>query len=232
MRRAIDDILPADVACEPAEVLALQGVPERARADARMVGLAVEGIELFLEVCSPVGLFEELERDEFARIFEGAGNNESDTPLRIIHPRAERLALFAVTVGEEVSARIDALFEKNDYPLGAMLDAAASNGAERCARIIEERYRKTNGAVTMRYSPGYCGWHVSGQARLFERLRPEEIGMTLRESFLMEPLKSISGVIVGGPAEIHEFKNDYPFCAECKGKECRLRIRQVRQGNP
>ncbi|MFH0945876.1 MAG: vitamin B12 dependent-methionine synthase activation domain-containing protein [Planctomycetota bacterium] len=231
MRETVDNILPADVACEPAGVLALQGVPERAWTDERMVGLAIEGIELFREVCAPVGLFEEVGKEEFARIFEGEGRNEPENPLLVVYPRAERLALFAVTVGDEVSARIDALFQANDFALGAMLDAAASNGAERCAQIVERRYREMNGVVTMRYSPGYCGWHVSGQARLFDRLRPGAIGMTLRDSFLMEPLKSISGVIVGGPGEIHAFKNDYTFCAECKGKECRPRIRQVLRDN-
>jgi hypothetical protein len=44
----------------------------------------------------------------------------------------------------------------------------------------------------------------------------------------MDPLKSISGVIVAGRAEIHEFDNDYDFCAECGTRTCRERIDQIR----
>jgi hypothetical protein len=81
----------------------------------------------------------------------------------------------------------------------------------------------------LRYSPGYCGWHLSGQRALFAALQPEEIGITLRESMLMVPLKSMSGVIVAGLPAIHAFADDYPFCGECRTRGCRERIARVRQ---
>ena len=59
------------------------------------------------------------------------------------------------------------------------------------------------------------------------RHNPDEIGITLRDSFLMEPLKSISGVVVAGPAEIHVFDDDYPFCEDCDTRGCRRRIRAI-----
>ncbi|UCE26659.1 MAG: hypothetical protein JSW52_09965, partial [Candidatus Coatesbacteria bacterium] len=79
----------------------------------------------------------------------------------------------------------------------------------------------------LRYSPGYCGWDISGQKKLFEYLKPNDVGITLRESYLMEPLKSVSGVIVAGPAEIHDFELNYPFCRDCVTKFCRDRIKSV-----
>lgn len=82
-------------------------------------------------------------------------------------------------------------------------------------------------AATMLFSPGYCGWHVSGQKRLFESLRPDEIGIELSESFLMQPLKSVSGVIVVGPREIFDFDDAFSFCDECSTHSCRDRIRTV-----
>mgnify|MGYP001046046136 CR=1 FL=1 len=78
--------------------------------------------------------------------------------------------------------------------------------------------------TALRYSPGYCGWDLTGQRALFGELEPERIGIRLLESCLMEPLKSISGVIVAGPAEIHEFTDDYAFCSECRTRDCRRRI--------
>ena len=88
-------------------------------------------------------------------------------------------------------------------------------------------YPPPEGTALLRYSPGYCGWHVSGQKRLFEFLQPQQIGITLRESFLMQPLKSISGVMIAGPIDIHRFKNDYPFCERCETEGCRERIRAL-----
>jgi cobalamin-dependent methionine synthase I len=85
-----------------------------------------------------------------------------------------------------------------------MLDAVASTAAEMAADAVERNYLKrlrvenqeANSTAVLRYSPGYCGWHVSGQKKLFEFLQPAEIGITLLESFLMTPLKSISGVLL------------------------------------
>jgi len=70
---------------------------------------------------------------------------------------------------------------------------------------------------------------VSGQRRLFARLRPEEIGIHLNSSFLMTPLTSVSGVLVGGTGDIHRFRPDFPFCEACATHECRPRMASVRR---
>ena len=82
-------------------------------------------------------------------------------------------------------------------------------------------------AGILRFSPGYCGWHVSAQKKLFEYLKPEEIGIGLNESCLMQPLKSISGVIFTGRMEIFEFDDNYPFCSDCTDHACRDRARTI-----
>ncbi|MCX6843389.1 MAG: hypothetical protein NTX53_14035 [candidate division WOR-3 bacterium] len=89
--------------------------------------------------------------------------------------------------------------------------------------------RTPAGTVFLRYSPGYCGWDITGQRQLFQALRPEEIGITLRESCLMEPLKSISGVLVAARPEVHRFDNTYPFCSACTTQTCRSRIAAVEE---
>jgi hypothetical protein len=86
----------------------------------------------------------------------------------------------------------------------------------------------------MRYSPGYCGWHISAQKKLFEYLKPKEIGISLLESYLMTPLKSITGVLIAGKRTIHIFNADFPFCSKCKNHSCQNRIKQLftDEGNP
>jgi len=120
-----------------------------------------------------------------------------------------------------------------------MLDAVASERADHAAQRLAEDYRAglvergetdTETAV-LPYSPGYCGWHITGQIRLFDYLVPQKIGMTLNASCLMQPLKSVSGVLVAGAASIHSFDNDFEFCDDCATQDCRARIASVTPEN-
>lgn len=212
------------------------GIPAGAPAGERTENLFREALELFGVLAQPRGLLADITGDAFGTVYRGEGRNEPDSPLPAIVPRADRLALFAVTAGRPVAQEIQALFEKRQFPLAAMLDAVASEGADQAAAAAETYLAgELDGQVAasrcrvLRYSPGYCGWHVSGQKKLFAFLQPERIGITLRESCLMEPLKSVSGVLVAGPPEIHTFQPSYPFCARCRDRECQLRASENRE---
>ena len=230
MRRSFR-IAPSEFLPEPAAVLRAQGIlPGRDPGD-RTRAICADALALLAEIAAPRALFSEVAVDEFALVYHGEGNNSEPSPLAAIAHGAERLALFALTLGDAVSERIDRLIAERDFALGAMLDSAASEAAECVADALETRYRDETALAAelalLRYSPGYCGWHISGQRELFASLRPAEIGIELRESCLMEPMKSISGVLVGGPAEIHLFDDAYHFCVECSTHECRTRIRAL-----
>jgi hypothetical protein len=45
----------------------------------------------------------------------------------------------------------------------------------------------------------------------------------------MQPLKSVSGVIVAGRIEIFEFDDVFSFCSGCATHDCRDRIRSLRR---
>ncbi|MEN8006578.1 MAG: vitamin B12 dependent-methionine synthase activation domain-containing protein [Candidatus Krumholzibacteriota bacterium] len=220
----VEEILPSAAA-----ILAQQGVPDHASGMAKLLAVAEDARAELAAALSPAGVLEKVDPGEFADIYRGQGFNEPDTPLQKIFPRAEELSLFAVTCGQAVCDRISDLFQANDYPLGATLDAGASLAADRAAQVAQDKFTTAlaAGSGVLRYSPGYCGWHVSSQQNLFARLGSRNAGISLSESSLMWPLKSVSGVIVAGPPEIHRFAIDYPFCAACTGKECRERIRTV-----
>jgi hypothetical protein len=190
------------------------------------------------ETAATVAVTSEISLPEFIDVFEGEGLNEAETPVGEILEEADSLLLFAVTLGKDTSNRISALFETNDFALGCMLDAAASAAADKAAALIEQRYAQSLAAggwnlesgAALRYSPGYCGWNISGQKKLFEYLKPEQIGLTLRPSYLMEPLKSVSGVVLAGPREMHEFDPSFPSCNSCETYSCRDRIRALFAG--
>lgn len=234
----IVEIPAAELAPSREDVLENQGVPPGTPVRPDIEEICTRALELLHNTAAVVGVVSEISRQDFAVLFEGEGENEADTPVGEIFGQSEFLLLFAVTVGKETSCEIDRLFQTNDFALGCMLDAAASAAADSAAGQIEQRFAKSLSAggwslesgAALRYSPGYCGWHISGQKKLFEYLKPEQIGLTLRDSYLMEPLKSVSGVVLAGPRQMHEFDPSFPSCDICETYSCRDRIRALFAG--
>lgn len=215
---------------QPSAVYTALGLQSGNQPSPRSVALLQRALELFQTCSEPQGLNEPISPNEFAGVFAGQGRNAQETPLQKIFQRADCLHLFAFTLGARISGEIKRLFQSDDFALGSVLDAVASLAADQAGRVAEEWVERhaagqKDGALprAFLYSPGYCGWHISGQEKLFARLRPEKIGISLNASFLMTPLKSISGVLVAGPAAIHQFSEVYPFCANCKSPTCRER---------
>jgi hypothetical protein len=217
-------------------VLGQLGIPPVADVPEHIDALYATATQLLAESAAPRAVLADIAIDDFADVFRGEGHNAPRTPVGDIFPRAEHLALFAATLGEATGRAITYGFETRDFALASMLDAAASESADALAELAERRYEsllrergwmEPDGGV-LRYSPGYCGWHVTGQRRLFAHLRPERIGITLTESCLMQPLKSVSGVIVAAATAAHEFAPTYDFCEACETFECRDRLRALR----
>ena len=171
----------------------------------------------------------------FAGLYDGEGSNDRDTPLEVILERSEALALFVLTLGQTITDTIRRLFSEHDYLVAALLDGMASLVAENLVESLETRFGrhiaecegKSTTPAVLAYSPGYCGWHVSGQRALFSVLKPNEIGVSLGAGCMMRPLKSVSGVLVAGEPEIHDFDPGYSCCSGCDTLECRARIARV-----
>ncbi len=237
----IEKIALAELRADQTAVFANQGIPAGEVVSARIEQLYVDARELLAQVAVPVGIVDEVAVDDFAAIYVGEGDNAPVTPVGEMYRRADRLALFAVTLGAEVSREIERRFATNDLAIASMLDATASVAADMLAAAVQDRHAarlaeemgSTQDAAAvadlgvLRYSPGYCGWHVTGQRRLFAVLRPERINIKLGDSCLMQPLKSVSGVLIAGPKKIHQFRDAYPFCDQCTTRGCRERLRTL-----
>ncbi|MFH1866425.1 MAG: vitamin B12 dependent-methionine synthase activation domain-containing protein [Candidatus Eisenbacteria bacterium] len=236
----IFDIPRASVAPTEDAVLRAMGVPGDQDQGPRVARLVARALDELRGEAEPRGIVAEVDTEEFAVIYEGAGDNDHPSPLREIFPRAESLTLFAVTLGSSLSDRVSALFDGGELALATTLDAAASEGTELAGVHMDgvvladarASGRAGDGAKILRYSPGYCGWNLTGQRALFAALRPEKIGIRLTDSCLMEPIKSISGVMVAGSPEIHDFDDDYDFCSLCRTRDCRRRIQGLNVAGP
>jgi len=130
------------------------------------------------------------------------------------------LAFFICTAGKAISSISERLFKGEDPVLGYVYDvfgsAIAEAVADKIQGIIEHEVQKSGNKITNRYSPGYCHWNVSDQAKLFSLFSGSASGVTLTPSFLMNPIKSVSGVIGIGKDVI---SNDYQ-CTLCTQQNC------------
>lgn len=224
----------AEIIPEAKAVLKNQGISESATIQSRIHTLLIAAIDVFTNSAQPMGMISELSIKEFETIYEGEGENAEDTPLEHVFPQADNLALFALTLGSKVSAKIEGLFKDNDFALASLLDAVASLAADKAVEVCEAyyfddltRHFSTVDTYVLSYSPGYCGWHLSAQKKLFQFLQPQRIGISLNNSYLMIPLKSVTGVLVSGKKEIHFFESNYTFCRFCKTHSCRARMKRI-----
>ena len=188
---------------------------------------------LFTSTARPRALYETIAAADFEVVYRGEGGNDETTPLEQVLEDAVSLALFAVTLGEEISDRITGLFDAGELAEGYILDQVASFAADELAGNAGKRFQAAlgkvdDGTAVLPYSPGYCGWNVTGQRALFANLEPGELGITLNESCLMHPVKSVSGVLVLAPIEAHDFNPAFPCCTTCITLDCQQRAAALR----
>jgi hypothetical protein len=230
MRRIIDLNVP-DLTPTPEEVLANQGMAGRTLPE-RIKKLLDSALEIFAQLAEPKGIVQDLAISEFDALYDGNGLNSSEGPVPGIIPKADAVALFAATLGDALIAKSSDLFKQGGPALGFMLDAVNTGAAERLGRrmglyflnSIQQEKPASAKTKVQYYSPGHCGWHISGQEKIFQALHPEEIGITINERWVMQPIKSISGVLVVGDLEIHRFPPAFSFCKQCKEHKCVKRL--------
>ncbi len=146
--------------------------------------------------------------------------------------KSTQAAFFVATIGSSMEEWVRNLLKHDDPALGYIADVAASAAAEAVTNLLHdhigERMLSSGLKITNRYSPGYCNWSVSEQHLLFSLLPENFCGITLSESALMHPIKSVSGIIGIGP----DVKwRDY-ICDHCGVKDCTYRqTRAVSAGN-
>lgn len=130
------------------------------------------------------------------------------------------VALFICTAGEQISRRSSELLKGENPVLGYVYDVLGSIIVEAATNLLQREIRinaAINGFnITNRYSPGYCKWSVADQHKLFSFFPAGCCGITLTDSALMSPVKSVSGIIGVGQDVIFR---DYT-CDLCNMTDC------------
>jgi hypothetical protein len=139
---------------------------------------------------------------------------------------SEAIAVFLCTAGRKISDLSSQLFSEKDFLKGYVYDTIGSVVVEaamdkiqgKLSDLVLERQMK----ITNRFSPGYCGWDVAEQQKLFKLMPSHFCNVALSESSLMNPIKSVSGIIgIGSGVKTNPYA-----CRACTVEHCIYRDRK------
>jgi hypothetical protein len=109
------------------------------------------------------------------------------------------LVVVVCTIGPALEERVTRFTDEGEAARALILDAIGSAAAEEVAdqsnRMICQMAMPTDFCPDSRRSPGYGKWDIREQEAIFRFLEPSEIGVTLNESCMMVPRKSISYIV-------------------------------------
>lgn len=139
---------------------------------------------------------------------------------------ADEVALFTCTAGPEIGEMSRRSMKEGDLLRGYIYDIIGSevveNAADRMQENLKAKAASRGKMITNRFSPGYCGWDVAEQHKLFTFFRDNFCGITLTDSALMNPVKSVSGIIgIGSDVKYAPYQ-----CHVCDDKNCIYRNRK------
>jgi len=113
--------------------------------------------------------------------------------------KATHFGAFVVTAGEEFDKYSEQLKASGDIVSEFIAYSIGTEIAEAAVRFITNRINEdayeSGFKTTNSYSPGHCSWHVREQQQLFALLPEKPCGIELNDSYLMKPVKSVSGII-------------------------------------
>ena len=133
---------------------------------------------------------------------------------------AEKIAIFICTAGSGFSEFSKQYNDEGEYLKGYIVDTFGSVVVEKAINYIQKQLETKVSdeglRITNRYSPGYCNWAVDDQKEIFSLLPDNKCSISLSKSCLMNPIKSVSGIIGIGK---NVKKNSYA-CDICNNLTC------------
>ena len=204
------DTIPVRVSIE--DVLLQLGYPKGTRTSSRVREKVRVQIAENWQLIQPKGAYLRL---------EGAPQKGFE-----LFSQAEGIVLALATIGGTVESRAKELVNADQGATGLIIDAIGTIAAEQVADFLEEKIRRdcasSGWKISRRYAPGYCGWKMEAQKEIFSHF-PDTLGITLTNSCLMIPEKSLSFVCLlsasgdFGPVKIGN-------CRKCSQENCPYRL--------
>ena len=129
--------------------------------------------------------------------------------------RAQEILVMLCTIGSELDNSVSSLFNV-DPMIALALDGVGSAAVEMLAIQASNHFEnlmKNDGLnTTMPLNPGMVGWSVElGQPEIFSLLDCEEINVSLTDSWMMVPNKSLS-LVMGIGKDVSAYGTSCEYC--------------------
>lgn len=134
---------------------------------------------------------------------------------------AKKCAVMAVTIGTKIESAVIRYEKSGEMKKAAILDCVATELTEKiadyCNREIVKKAKEINMYCSYRFSPGYGDLPLETQKEIIPLLNTERsIGVTLSDTCLMSPRKSVTAII--GLFETEQ-RNEKSGCESCNLKD-------------
>ncbi|MCE5331731.1 MAG: hypothetical protein LLF95_06290 [Bacteroidales bacterium] len=134
--------------------------------------------------------------------------------------KSENIAIFACTIGNGLESYAKEMTKKGDIIKAYFADIAGSviveAAMDKIQDILLNEFKQYELKITNRYSPGYCGWNVAEQKHLFKLLPADFNSIVLSDTCLMNPIKSVSGIIgIGKNVKFNAYTCEICFMKNC-----------------
>ncbi|MCX5800012.1 MAG: hypothetical protein NTX17_01285 [Candidatus Eisenbacteria bacterium] len=183
---------------------------------ARMLGGAIQEAE---GLARPSGIASVFEKHSFPKgSFLSALFEEDNSP-------AIKIALAVCTIGPLLEESVSRYSDSGQLTRALVIDAAGSSLTETVCDFVNERICQTAAGGTLypapRISPGYGHWKIEEQEIIFGLLPAESVGVSLTESYMMIPRKSVSFAVklLGESSP----EGSTSACKRCGRSDCQFR---------
>jgi len=154
-----------------------------------------EAVQESLMLLKPQGIYKNFEIKSVGGIVEAQGLTINSKNVAELLKNSSQLSLFLVTIGPETEQRA----QSSDALDALIFDTIGSIGVEAAAnsinKIITDEAKTKGFKTTTRYSIGYGDWNISQQKDILQILGGKNLGVSLTESFIMVPQKSITAIL-------------------------------------
>lgn len=216
---------PLPVEADVEQIIRFLGYPVTAKPDPRILKRVNRVAAEAKQYGNPRGVYAVYSLEGREENLIRLGGTEIAGPVGDFLRAAEKIAIFVVTAGAGLTEQIERVNRGSDVLEAMVWDALGSHLADRaCDALAEELRRRHVGhseGLTPPYSPGYCGMEMDQQRPLFSLVDAASIGVELLPTFIMKPIKSVSGLVGIGPSG--EVEASGSPCERCDRENCNMR---------